>query len=140
MLQGISLEVPKGQVVTLIGSNGAGKTTQLRVLAGELDLDEGEVGKSSADLSISFLRQEFREDLREGRSLRDELTSVFAEIEELNAAYAQWEVDPTISLHPTWQASAWCPGTGYGHHPARHSGINQSFHGPTNCLEELGLR
>ncbi len=34
VLQGISLEVPKGQVVTLIGSNGAGKTTTLRTIQG----------------------------------------------------------------------------------------------------------
>ena len=34
VLHGISMEVPKGKVVTLIGSNGAGKTTSMRAISG----------------------------------------------------------------------------------------------------------
>ncbi|HZK01855.1 MAG TPA: ATP-binding cassette domain-containing protein, partial [Anaerovoracaceae bacterium] len=33
-VKGISIEVPKGKIVTLIGSNGAGKSTTLRTIAG----------------------------------------------------------------------------------------------------------
>ena len=33
-VQGISLEVPQGSVVVLLGNNGAGKTTVLRAIAG----------------------------------------------------------------------------------------------------------
>ena len=43
VLQGISLEVPKGQVVTLIGSNGAGKTTTLRSISGIVPPREGSI-------------------------------------------------------------------------------------------------
>ena len=43
VLRGVSWDVQTGQRVGLVGSNGAGKTTQLRVLAGELELEEGEV-------------------------------------------------------------------------------------------------
>ncbi len=43
VLQGISLEVPKGQVVTLIGSNGAGKTTTMRAVSGMIAPTAGEI-------------------------------------------------------------------------------------------------
>jgi ATPase subunit of ABC transporter with duplicated ATPase domains len=46
-----------GQRVGLVGSNGAGKTTQLKVLAGEVELDGGELIKSSAGaLTYSLTR------------------------------------------------------------------------------------
>jgi branched-chain amino acid transport system ATP-binding protein len=35
-IRGISLEVPRGRIVTLLGANGAGKTTVLRTIAGVL--------------------------------------------------------------------------------------------------------
>ncbi len=43
VLQGISLEVPRGQVVTLIGSNGAGKTTTMRAISGMIRATAGEI-------------------------------------------------------------------------------------------------
>ena len=69
-----------GQRVGLVGNNGAGKTTQLRVLAQELELDEGELIKSAPDITVSFLRQEFREDLRESRTLKEEFLAAFDKV------------------------------------------------------------
>ncbi len=43
VLQGISLEVPRGKVVTLVGSNGAGKTTTMRAISGMLTPTAGEI-------------------------------------------------------------------------------------------------
>ena len=51
MLRGISLSVPDGAIVALLGANGAGKTTVLRAIAGLLDIHEGEITKGS----ITFL-------------------------------------------------------------------------------------
>jgi branched-chain amino acid transport system ATP-binding protein len=42
-LNGVSLEVPKGTVVTIIGANGAGKSTILKALSGLVPLSSGEV-------------------------------------------------------------------------------------------------
>lgn len=42
-LRGIDLDVSEGQIVGLVGPDGAGKTTALRILAGLVDPDEGEV-------------------------------------------------------------------------------------------------
>src|ERR671939_1500326 len=42
-LKGISLTVDKGEIVTLIGSNGAGKSTTLRTISGLLKPRRGEI-------------------------------------------------------------------------------------------------
>lgn len=42
-LKGISIHVPKGKIVTLIGANGAGKSTTLRTLSGLLKPSEGKI-------------------------------------------------------------------------------------------------
>jgi len=43
VLKGISLEVPKGSIVALLGSNGAGKTTTLKTISGLIKPERGKV-------------------------------------------------------------------------------------------------
>ncbi len=43
VLKGMSLEVPQGKIVTLLGSNGAGKSTTLKAISGLLKPEDGEV-------------------------------------------------------------------------------------------------
>lgn len=43
VLKGLSIEVPKGQIVALLGANGAGKTTTLKAISGLLKPDNGAV-------------------------------------------------------------------------------------------------
>ncbi len=43
VLKGLSLHVPKGKIVAVLGSNGAGKTTTLKAISGLLKTEEGEV-------------------------------------------------------------------------------------------------
>jgi len=43
VLKGLSLEVPEGKIVALLGSNGAGKSTTLKAISGLLHTEEGEV-------------------------------------------------------------------------------------------------
>ena len=45
VLRGVSLEVPTGKIVALLGANGAGKTTTMRAVTGLLDVHEGEITK-----------------------------------------------------------------------------------------------
>lgn len=43
VLKGMSMEVPKGKIVALLGSNGAGKTTTLKAISGLLKSENGQV-------------------------------------------------------------------------------------------------
>jgi len=79
VLKSATWGVQTGDRIGLVGANGAGKTTQLRILAGELEPTAGDVVKSSKDLRVAMLRQEFVDELVLTRSLRDEFMSVFVE-------------------------------------------------------------
>ncbi|WP_431911758.1 ABC transporter ATP-binding protein [Nonomuraea jabiensis] len=50
VLRGVSLSVPPGAIVALLGANGAGKTTLLRAVSGLLDVHDGEITKGSVTL------------------------------------------------------------------------------------------
>ena len=49
-IRGVSLEVPEGKIVTVLGANGAGKTTILRTISGVLDPDRGEITFDGSDI------------------------------------------------------------------------------------------
>jgi branched-chain amino acid transport system ATP-binding protein len=57
VLRGLSLVVPDGKIVALLGANGAGKTTTLRAISGLLDIHEGVVTKGSITLDGERLDQ-----------------------------------------------------------------------------------
>ena len=50
VLKGLSLEVPNGKIVALLGSNGAGKPTTLKAISGLLHAEEGEVTDGAIEL------------------------------------------------------------------------------------------
>ena len=50
VLKGVSLQVPDGKIVALLGGNGAGKTTTLRAISNLLKGQRGEVTKGSIEL------------------------------------------------------------------------------------------
>jgi len=49
VLRGLSIEVPDGHIVALLGANGAGKTTTARAISGLLDVHNGRVTKGSVN-------------------------------------------------------------------------------------------
>jgi branched-chain amino acid transport system ATP-binding protein len=50
VLKGVSLTVPDGSIVALLGANGAGKTTVLRAITGLLDVHRGRITKGTVTL------------------------------------------------------------------------------------------
>ncbi len=56
VLKGVSLEVPEGGIVALLGANGAGKTTTLKSISNLLSSERGEVTKGS----INYENQEIQ--------------------------------------------------------------------------------
>lgn len=49
VLKGVSLEVPKGSIVALLGANGAGKSTTLKAISNLLGAERGDVTKGSIE-------------------------------------------------------------------------------------------
>lgn len=47
VLRGLSLQIGEGQIVTLLGANGTGKTTTLKAISGLLEIEEGKVSHGS---------------------------------------------------------------------------------------------
>ncbi|CAN5157717.1 ABC transporter ATP-binding protein [soil metagenome] len=50
VLRGVSLEVPEGKIIALLGANGAGKSTLLRAVSGLLDIHDGAITRGSVTL------------------------------------------------------------------------------------------
>src|SRR5215204_7455970 len=51
VLKGVSLTVPKGGIVAILGANGAGKTTTLKAISNLLRAERGEVTKGSIEFA-----------------------------------------------------------------------------------------
>jgi branched-chain amino acid transport system ATP-binding protein len=81
VLRGISLEVPDGKVVALLGANGAGKTTTLRAITGLLEVHEGDVTKGEIAFDgVEITREDPSARVRRGISQVMEGRRVFAEM------------------------------------------------------------
>ena len=47
VLKGVSLQIPEGGIVALLGANGAGKSTTLKAISGLLRTERGDVTKGA---------------------------------------------------------------------------------------------
>lgn len=77
VLKDVSWEVKKGEKVGLVGVNGAGKTTQLKIIAGLDEPDSGNLIKAKENMKIAFLSQEF--EVCPTRTVKEEFLSAFKE-------------------------------------------------------------
>ena len=76
-LRGISLEVPEGKIVTLIGSNGAGKSTTLRTISGLVKAVSGSItynGKELLGMPINQIIEEGIIHVPEGRRVFSDMS------------------------------------------------------------------
>ncbi len=86
VLKDVNWEVKPGDRIGLVGVNGAGKSTQLKIIAGEVEPSSGEVIRP-ASLHIAYLSQEFEVDPQ--RTVREELWTVFVEANHVQMELAQ---------------------------------------------------
>ncbi len=89
-LDRVSFDVPGGSIVGLVGENGAGKSTTLKLLLDLVRRDDGEVAFWGQPLSVSKTRREDIGVVFDELSYHDTLTA--AQLERvLAAAYRQWD-------------------------------------------------
>ena len=82
VLKGLSLEVAQGSIVSLLGSNGAGKSTTLKAISGFLPLEDGEItdgsilfqGETLSTLPPHHIVRRGIFQVMEGRRIFDDLT------------------------------------------------------------------
>ncbi|BAY31433.1 ABC transporter ATP-binding protein [Nostoc carneum NIES-2107] len=86
VLKDINWEVKPGDRIGLVGVNGAGKSTQLKIISGEIEPTAGEIIRP-ASLHIAYLNQEFEVD--PGRTVREEFWTVFKEANQVQLSIAQ---------------------------------------------------
>ncbi len=86
ILKDVNWEVKPGDRIGLVGVNGAGKSTQLKIIAGEVEPTAGQIIRP-ASLNIAYLTQEFDVDPR--RTVREELWRVFTEANQIQESLAE---------------------------------------------------
>lgn len=116
-LKGISLEVPSGKIVTLVGANGAGKSTTLKSIVGLVKPKSGTISYEGEDLA----KLDTANMVKKGIALVPEGRKVFADLTVLEnlkiGAYTrrdkkgiEEDLEKVYSLFPrlkerTWQAA-----------------------------------
>jgi ABC transport system ATP-binding/permease protein len=77
LLEGVTLAVAAGEKVGLVGRNGTGKTTLLKILAGEMAPDAGDISRRRA-LRVGYLPQDF--ELDGSRTVRENIEAGAADL------------------------------------------------------------
>ena len=82
VLKDVNWEVKPGDRIGLVGVNGAGKSTQLKIITGKIEPTTGTIIRP-ADLKIAYLSQEFEVD--PSHTVRDEFWTVFKEANDVQS-------------------------------------------------------
>ena len=113
-LKGISFDVEQGQIVTLIGANGAGKSTTLRAISGLVKTQSGAINFLGRDIIPFNAQQVVAEGIAmvpEGRRVFDNLTVL--ENLKIGAYLRKDDITPDIEhvyqLFPRLRERSWQP-------------------------------
>lgn len=90
VLKDVNWEVKPGDRIGLVGVNGAGKSTQLKIISGEVEPTSGEIVRPGS-LHIAYLNQEFEVDPT--RTVAEEFWTVFKEANQVQLALSQVQRD-----------------------------------------------
>ncbi|QFZ54962.1 ATP-binding cassette domain-containing protein [Oceanihabitans sp. IOP_32] len=82
LFEDITFKLGNGDRIGLIGKNGAGKSTMLKILSKEMEPDSGQIA-ADKDMKIGFLKQDI--DFVLGRTVLEEAYQAFTDIKELEA-------------------------------------------------------
>ena len=99
VVRGVDINVQRGEVVGLLGSNGAGKTTVFYMLAGFLKADEGQIFFNQEDITYLPMYQR----ARRGIGFLPQETSVFRRLTVEENILAVLETIPSLKRHERFE-------------------------------------
>ena len=114
VLDGVTFDVNERDKTGLIGANGAGKTTVLKIIAGALEADGGSVVRQRG-LDIAYLSQ--RPDIQPGHTVREEAMRAFAHVREYETRMRALEKE----------MESMAPGPALDEAVRRHSRLHEMF-------------
>lgn len=90
LFDNINLQVDERDRIALVGKNGAGKSTILKILVGEEEPTSGEINKKK-DISLSYLAQDSR--FESENTIYDEMLHVFDDLRRTDKQLRQMELE-----------------------------------------------
>ena len=94
LFQNVSLKINSGDKICLVGSNGTGKSSLLKMLVGEIEPESGTIQKQK-NITIGYLPQDHV--VHRGKTLIDEVFSALSDIKYLH----QKEKEILVRLEPS---------------------------------------
>jgi len=86
LFEEVTFRLGSGDRVGLVGKNGAGKSTMLKILAGDFKPDSGQIA-TEKEVRMGFLRQDI--DFEQGRTVLEEAYEAFTEIKKVEKKLEQ---------------------------------------------------